>query len=60
MPKKSEEKTKDINPDLKNITEKLERIKKHYEKHRQDKRAKREKDRIFAKLRKMKKYHKMA
>jgi len=53
------EKNKYINPDMKNIEEKLEKIKKHYEKHKQDKRAMREKDRIFAKLRKIKKYHKV-
>ena len=53
------EKNKYINPDMKNIKEKLEKIKKHYEKHKQDKRAMREKDRIFAKLRKVKKYHKV-
>lgn len=45
-----------INPDLKNVEEKLERIKAHYEKNKQDKRAKREKDRIFSQLRKLKKY----
>lgn len=53
------EKEKYVNPDIKNINEKLEKIKKHYEKHKQDKRAMREKDRIFAKLRKIKKYHKV-
>jgi ribosomal protein S15P/S13E len=53
------EKNKYINPDMKNIEGKLEKIKKHYEKHKQDKRAMREKDRIFAKLRKTKKYHKV-
>ena len=53
------EKNKYINPDMKNIEEKLEKIKKHYEKHKQDKRAMREKDRVFAKLRKIKKYHKI-
>ena len=45
-----------INPDLKNVGEKLERVKKHYEKNKQDKRAMREKDRIFAQIRKLKKY----
>jgi len=50
------EKAKYTNPDLKNIEEKLERIKKHIEKNKQDKRAMREKDRIFAQLRKVKKY----
>jgi len=48
-----------INPDLKNVEEKLERIKKHYENNKQDKRAMREKDRIFAQLRKLKKYFKI-
>ena len=47
---------KNINPDLKNVEEKLEKVKKHYEKNKQDKRAMREKDRIFAQLRKLKKY----
>lgn len=45
-----------VNPDLKNVEEKLERIKTHYEKNKQDKRAKREKDRVFSQLRKLKKY----
>ncbi len=45
-----------INPDLKNIEGKLKKIKTHNEKNKQDKRAKREKDRIFAQLRKVKKY----
>jgi ribosomal protein S15P/S13E len=47
------------NPDLKNVEEKLEKIKKHYEKNKQDKRAKREKDRVFSQLRKIKKYLKI-
>lgn len=45
-----------INPDLKNIEEKLTRIQKHHEKHKQDKRALREKNRVFAQVRKTKKY----
>jgi len=49
-------KEKYVNPDLKNVEEKLERIKKHYGNNKQDKRAMREKDRIFAQLRKLKKY----
>ena len=49
-----------INPDLKNVEKKLERVKQHYEKNKQDKRAMREKDRIFAQLRKLKKYFKTA
>jgi len=48
-----------INPDIKNVEEKLKRVKEHYEKNKQDKRAMREKDRIFAQLRKLKKYHKI-
>ena len=48
-----------LNPDLKNVEINLERIKKHYEKNKQDKRAKREKDRVFAQLRKLKKYFKI-
>jgi len=47
-----------INPDLKNVEEKVERIKKHYTTNKQDKRAMREKDRVFAQLRKLKKYFK--
>jgi ribosomal protein S15P/S13E len=43
-----------VNPDLKNVEEKLEKIKAHYEKNKQDKRAKREKDRVFSQLRKIK------
>ncbi|MCW8965239.1 MAG: hypothetical protein OQK82_00920 [Candidatus Pacearchaeota archaeon] len=45
-----------VNPDLKNVEEKLTRIKTHFEKNKQDKRAKREKDRVFSQLRKLKKY----
>ncbi len=46
-----------VSPDLKNVEVKLERIKKHYEENKQDKRAKREKDRVFSQLRKVKKYN---
>jgi ribosomal protein S15P/S13E len=52
------DKNKYINSDLKNVEEKFERVKKHYEKNKKDKRAMREKDRIFAQLRKLKKYSK--
>lgn len=48
-----------VNPDLKNVEVKLERIKKHFETNKQDKRAMREKDRVFAQLRKLKKYFKV-
>jgi ribosomal protein S15P/S13E len=43
-------------PNLKNIETRLARIQKHYSKHSQDKRAMREKDRVFAQLRKVKKH----
>lgn len=48
-----------INPDLKNVAEKLEKIKAHYEANKQDKKAKREKDRVYSQLRKLKKYNKL-
>lgn len=47
-----------INPDIKNVEVKLERIKRHCEKRKQDKRAIREKERVFSQLRKLKKYSK--
>ncbi len=43
-------------PDLQNVENKLSRIKSHYESNKQDKRAKREKDRIFSQVRRIKKY----
>ncbi len=45
--------------DIINLNKKLESLKKHVEKNKQDKRAMREKDRIFAHLRKLKKYFKL-
>lgn len=48
------EKEKYINPDIKNLAEKLEKIKKYLEKNKQDKRAMRDAERISAKLRKLK------
>jgi ribosomal protein S15P/S13E len=47
------------NPDLQNIQAKFDRITKHYEKNKQDKRAMREKDRVFSQQRKLKKYLKI-
>lgn len=44
-------------PDVKNIQEKYESIEKHVSKNKQDKRAIRDKDRVFAKLRRAKKYY---
>jgi len=43
-------------PDLKNVEDKLEKIRKHYDKNKQDKRAMRERERVFSMLRKLKKY----
>ncbi len=54
------EKNKYTLPDVGNIKKKLEKIKNHREKNRQDKRAMRERDRIASKLRKIKKYHKIS
>ena len=53
------EKGKYTNPDLKNIEDKLKNIKEHYEKNKQDKKAMREKDRIFSQNRKVRKYFKV-
>lgn len=54
------EKGKYINHDLKNTEEKLGRIQTHFEKNKQDKRAMRERDRVFSQVRKLKKYFKVA
>jgi len=48
-----------INPDLKNVEKKVNRIQVHYTKNKADRRAMREKDRLFAQLRKLKKYFKV-
>lgn len=48
-----------INPDLKNTEEKLRKIEKHIEKNKQDKKAKRERSRVFSQIRKIKKYNKI-
>jgi len=48
--------SKYINPDEKNIQEKLERLQKHFAKNKKDKRAMRDRERISAKLRRLKKY----
>lgn len=53
------EQNKYVNPDVKNIEKKLEKISAHSLKYRQDKRAKREKDRVFSQLRKTKIYFKI-
>ncbi len=46
-------------PELENTEAKLKKVSEHYEKNKQDKKAKREKDRIFSQLRKVKKYLKI-
>ncbi len=48
------------NPDYFNVEKKLEKVKRHYEKNPQDKRAMREKDRIFSHFRKIKRYLKIS
>lgn len=45
-----------ISPDQKNISAKLEKLETHFQKNKKDKRAMREKARIFAQLRRLKKY----
>ena len=47
-----------VQPDLKNTEKKLENIKIHVGKNKNDKRARRENERIFAQLRKLKNYYK--
>ena len=47
------------NPDLTNVEKKLKAIETHCEKNKQDKRAKRERDRIFSQLRRLKLYFKV-
>jgi ribosomal protein S15P/S13E len=54
------EKGKYVDPDIKNIEEKLERLKKQQKTNPQDKRAMREKDRVFSQLSKLKKHFKVA
>ena len=48
-----------INADLKNVEMKLEKVSKHYEKNKQDKRSMRDRDRLAAKVRKTKQYLKI-
>ena len=48
-----------IIPEIKNVKEKLNKISEHYKKNKQDKRAKRETNRIYSRLRKLKIYHKI-
>ena len=48
-----------VSPELKNMESKLKKIETHYTKNKQDKRAMREKSRVFSQLRKIKKYLKL-
>ena len=54
-------KEKDLytDPDLKNVETKLEKIETHSKNNKQDKRAIRERSRIFSQVRKLKKYRKL-
>lgn len=54
------EKGKYVIPEIKNTEEKLGKIGRHFEKHKQDKKAMRERDRIYSQLRRIKKYFKVA
>ncbi len=47
-----------VQPDIKNIQAKLKKIVEHFAKNPQDKKSKREKDRVFSQLRKVNIYHK--
>jgi len=47
-----------VNADIKNLEGKLEKLKLHYNKNKQDKRAKREVDRLSSQLRKLRIYFK--
>jgi len=45
-----------VSPDEKNIQEKLEKLEKHLAKNRSDKRARRDREKVSAKLRRLRKY----
>jgi ribosomal protein S15P/S13E len=45
-----------VSPDMKNIQESLEKLEKHFSKNKKDKRAMRDRERVSAKLRRLKKY----
>lgn len=47
-------------PDVSNMETKLEKLKIHAEKNKQDKKAMRERERIFSSLRKLKQYHNLS
>lgn len=45
-----------VNPDIKNIERKLEKLEKHHATNKKDKRAMRDKEKVSAKLRRLKNY----
>lgn len=45
-----------VNPDLKNVEDKLKNLEAHFQKNKQDKKAMREKERIVSKIRKIKQH----
>ncbi len=53
------EKKKHINPDIKDLEDNLKRLREHYEKNKQDKKSMRDRDKIFSRIRKLKKYHRL-
>lgn len=54
------EKGKYVSADVKNVKEKLAKVKAHSEKNKQDKRAMREKDRLFSQVRRLEKFYRTA
>jgi len=54
------EKGKYVIPEIKNTEEKLGKVTKHFERHKQDKKSMRDRDRIYSQLRRIKKYFKVA
>ncbi len=48
--------SKYANPDEKNISQKLEKLEKHFSKNKKDRRAMRDKEKVSAKLRRLRKY----
>ncbi|HLD38041.1 MAG TPA: hypothetical protein VJA20_01220 [Candidatus Nanoarchaeia archaeon] len=49
-----------VSPDLKNVEEKFNRIKTHFDKNKQDKRALNEKSRVFSQIKRIKEYNQIA
>src|SRR3989344_82627 len=49
-----------VSSDLKNVEEKFNRIKTHFDKNKQDKRALNEKSRVFSQIKRIKEYNRIA